>query len=214
MIYQIDMISDPNCPFCALGYLQLQKALEDMGEQNVHLKWHPYFINPNLSPEGKDVRENLKEKYGMEDATIEAAFDRFKMQGEALGFEYDYPEGKRVYPSDRAHQLVAWMPEDLRSKAELALMQKFFTESKNFHDVDVLVEVVVELGLDGDEAKQVIENGYFAEEVERNVSYWQQQGVEGVPSFIFNEKYFLSGAIGVHGFKNVFQQIKNQSVVN
>lgn len=212
MITHIDIISDPNCPFCALGVLQLQKALEETGQSAAHLKWHPFLINPHLPPEGIDARENLKAKYGMSAADIEAGFDRFKMQGEAFGFEYNYPDGKRVYPSDRAHQLVAWVPEDLKTEAYFALMAEFFTKSNSFYELDVLAEVANKLGLDGNEARRVIESGEYADSVNEQVKYWQQQGVQGVPSFVMNDTYFLSGAIGVEGFKNVFAQIQEQEL--
>ncbi len=207
-INQIDLISDPNCPFCALGFLQLQKALHDMGEANTNLKWHPFLINPHLTAEGMDIRENLKAKYKMDDAAIEASFDRFKIEGAALGFEYNYPAGKRVYPSDRAHQLIAFAPEDRRSQTHMALMRRFFTQSENFYDLDILEDVANEIGLDGQAARQAIQSGTNAQKVANEISYWQQQGIEGVPSFIFNNKYYLSGAIGVDGFKNVIQQFR------
>ncbi len=206
MLTKIDIISDPNCPFCALGVLQLQKAMREMSV-NAPLQWHPFLINPHAPPEGLDIRENLKNKYGIGEAEIEAQFDRFKMQGEALGFDYEYPPGKKVYPSDRAHEFVAWAPDNKKTESYFALMRKFFSESKSFYDLEVLGETARELGLDERAARLAIESGEFAEQVSHEVQYWQAQGIQGVPSFIFNDQYFLSGAIGVEGFKQAFLQI-------
>lgn len=214
MLQQIDIISDPNCPFCALGFLQLTKALEETEQSHVQIRWHPFLINPHLTPEGMDIRENLKHKYAMSDADIEASFDRFEMMGEPFGFKFTYPKDKRVYPSQRAHELLAFVPEDVRSQANLALMRKFFTESKNFYDLDVLRDVALELGLDADEAAHAIETGQNQQIVADEIQYWQSQGVGGVPGFIVNEKYFISGAIGVDGFKNMFQQLKASEILN
>ena len=193
---RIDIVSDVVCPWCIIGYKRLEKALEMVAEEvTADIHWHPFQLNPHISDEGENLREHLAKKYGTTlEGSIKARADLTKM-GTELGFTFDYYDEMKTYNTFKAHQLLHFANlQGKHTEMKLRLFNAFFGERKNVSDIDVLVAEAESIGLDATECRSILEDGRFAEEVQRQSQTWVQRGVQGVPTFVFNESQGISGA--------------------
>jgi predicted DsbA family dithiol-disulfide isomerase len=209
---QIDIVSDVVCPWCIIGYKQLQLGLERLpGQFDVTLRWHPFELNPNMPPEGQDLREHLVQKYGTTPAQSKEARARMSALGDALGFTFDYFDGMRMVNTFRAHQLLHWAAEQgHQTGLKLALFEAFFSCRENVDDDHVLAAVVDRVGLSSAEALAVLEDARYASTVREEQKLWLDREVHAVPTFVFNGQYSVPGAQEADTFVRVLTKIKDQ----
>lgn len=194
---RIDFISDINCPWCALGVVAFQKALELMGKSiDYELHFQPFELNPQLPKEGKNLVDYLSEKYGMDSERIEATHQHLKERGDEVGFVF----GKRehIWNTFDAHRLLYWaeleLGLDVQRKLKLALLRAYHTEAKNPGDQQVLINIVEQLGLDKDRAELILTTDLFSKDVRELEQEWQELGISAVPSIVINGEYLIQGA--------------------
>lgn len=104
---RIDIVSDVVCPWCVIGWRQLERALQTTGTAAV-VHWHPFELNPDLGPEGQDLREHLAAKYGTTPEASRANRARLVELGAGLGFSFAFADDTRIRNTFRAHQLIHW----------------------------------------------------------------------------------------------------------
>ncbi|MGE4612219.1 MAG: DsbA family oxidoreductase [Paracoccaceae bacterium] len=205
---RIDIVSDVMCPWCIIGYRQLAIALEG-NEVDHEIHWHPFELNPNMPAEGQDIGEHLAEKYGTTPEQSEANRANMTARGKDLGFEFNFVDGFRMHNTFNAHQLLHWANEqDRKNDLKQALFRAHFTNGRNLSDDAVLVDVAVEIGLDRDEAGDVLSDQRFASNVRQEQTFWTQQGISGVPAVVFDRQHLVTGAQGVESFKNILSQLR------
>lgn len=211
---RVDIVSDVVCPWCIIGYKQLEEALERTGTE-VEIHWQPFELNPNMPPEGQNIREHVAEKYG---ATAEqSAKTRAQMKelGESLGFTFSYNDDSRIVNTFQAHQLLFWANEQGREHdLKMALFDKYFTAGGDVSEADVLLEAVAEIGLDTVEAKTVLEDGRHAQAVREREEFWTSNGISGVPAMIFNQKHLVTGAQGADNYASILTQLKDMAAAD
>ncbi|MEM1140020.1 MAG: DsbA family oxidoreductase [Pseudomonadota bacterium] len=204
---RIDLISDVVCPWCVIGFRQLETALHQVG-QRAEVMWHPFELNPGMAPEGENLGEHLARKYGTSAEESRDARNRLTAIGAALGFRFDYAEDMRVYNTFRAHQLLHWAAMSGHQHAlKLDLFETFFTNRQNVDDPAVLADSAARVGLDRDEALAVLADGRYAEPVREETEAWRARGIEGVPAVIFNKRHLASGARGTENFVTILRQL-------
>ncbi len=204
---RVDIISDVVCPWCAVGYNQLAFAARRAGVA-LDIHWQPFELNPDMAPEGEDLREHLAAKYGStaeQSAQVRAQLTEL---GEALGFTFRFFDGMRIYNTFQAHQLIEWAEEHGRGhEMKQALLQAYFTDGKNVADPEVLVETAASLGLDGADARAALDGGTHADNVRQREAFWVQQGIRGVPAMVFNGRHLVTGAQGVENYASILEQL-------
>jgi predicted DsbA family dithiol-disulfide isomerase len=192
---QIDIVSDIMCPWCIVGYKRLQQALSKFPELDIKLYWHPFELNPNLAADGQNLTEHLAQKYGSTPEQSQQNRQRLVDLGKELNFEFNFSADSKIFNTFLAHQLLFWSALfDKQTQLKLALFQAYFTEQKNPQDIEVLVDIATQVGLEANEARAVLQEGRFALEVKQAEQLWINSGVQAVPALIFNQKYLLSGA--------------------
>jgi len=193
---RIDIVSDVVCPWCVIGYKQLQEALSRLeGEVEAEIHWHPFELNPMMPPEGQELREHMGQKYGTNRQQSDAARERIAKVGNALGFSFNFYEGQRIYNTFLAHQLLKWAEQQgKQAELELALFESYFSQQENVGEAKVLAEVASRVGLDQAEAATVLEDGRYAAEVREHQRFWLSKGIQAVPSFILDRRYLIPGA--------------------
>lgn len=193
---RIDIVSDVVCPWCVIGYKQLQEALSRLeGDVKADIHWHPFELNPMMRPEGQELREHMGQKYGTNRQQSDAARDRLTGIGDSLGFSFNFYEGQRIYNTFLAHQLLKWAEQQgKQSELELALFESYFSKQENVGDEKVLAEVAGRVGLDQAEAAAVLEDGRYAADVREHQRLWLSKGIQAVPSFILDGRYLIPGA--------------------
>jgi predicted DsbA family dithiol-disulfide isomerase len=192
---RIDFVSDISCPWCVIGLKGLEQALRQVGElveAEIHLQ--PFELNPDMPAEGQNVREHVEQKYGLARGDSNAIRDTIRARAADVGFVIATSEDSRIYNTFDAHRLLHWA--ETRGKAlplKTALFEAYFTMGWNPSDPEILLGAAGAVGLDVDEAREVLESGRYAEEVRAAEQLWQSRGIHSVPAVIFNERFLVSG---------------------
>ncbi|WP_237055477.1 DsbA family oxidoreductase [Microbulbifer sediminum] len=210
---QIEIVSDVVCPWCVIGYYRLLQALERFEyEVDPTISWLPFELNPQMPEEGQNLREHLAEKYGTTPQESIEARQRLTDLGADVGFTFNYSDDMRMYNTFNAHQLLHWAAEQGKQNAlSMRLFEDFFGKRKNVGDTAVLVEAARDVGLDADRARELLEQQAYADTVRELEQLIAGQGVQGVPLFVFNRQYAISGAQEVATFEQQLQQILDES---
>jgi predicted DsbA family dithiol-disulfide isomerase len=204
---QIDIISDVMCPWCIIGFRQLEQALAAT-PTGAFIRWHPFELNPNMPNEGQDLREHVTEKYGA--SPEQSDQNRIQMQeiGHLLGIDFRFTDNSRIVNTFAAHQLLDWaQSKGLQHQLKMALFVAHFTQHQNVSNHDVLVEVASSVGLDALEARNVLTTSSHAEETRARQQFWTRRGISGVPAMVFEGKYLLTGAQGAETYTQMLQKV-------
>ncbi|MGB5192830.1 MAG: DsbA family oxidoreductase [Polyangiales bacterium] len=206
---RIDIVSDVVCPWCVIGYKQLQEALSRLdGAVDAEIHWHPFELNPTMPPEGQELREHMGQKYGANREQSDAARGRLTAIGDSLGFSFNFYEGQRIYNTFLAHQLLKWAEQmGKQSELELALFESYFSKQENVGDEKVLAEVAGRVGLDEAEAAAVLQDGRYAADVREHQRLWLSKGIQAVPSFILDGRYLIPGAQNPDVFVSAIEKL-------
>ncbi|MEM9255776.1 MAG: DsbA family oxidoreductase [Pseudomonadota bacterium] len=206
----VDIVSDVVCPWCIIGYKQLQRAFELLpGVFEPRFRWHPFELNPDMPPQGQELGEHLRQKYGPSAGGGSGTRERLLELGERLGFHFDYFQGMRMVNTFRAHQLLHWAGlQGRQTELKLALFQAFFSERKNVDDPDVLLVAAADAGLDSAEAAVVLEDGRFAAAVRGEQQYWREREVYAVPTFFLQDSYPVPGAQEAETLVRILRKIQ------
>lgn len=212
---KIDIVSDVVCPWCVIGYKQLEAALVQLGDEvHAEISWHPFELNRDMPPEGQDIGEHIAQKYGSTEEQSAANRERLSKLGEELSFPFTYSDDMRIYNTFQAHQLLHWAGEDYgnaeQTSLQLAFFAAYFQDNRDVSDEEVLIELVEETGLDGDKAREVLNDPDQAARVRAMLNFWIEQGVTGVPAIIFDEKYMVPGAQDTETFVNVIRKVSEK----
>ncbi|WP_372992997.1 DsbA family oxidoreductase [Sulfitobacter sp.] len=207
---QIDIVSDVMCPWCIVGYRQLEQALAMVGV-GAFIRWHPFELNPQMGPEGQNMGEHITQKYGI--TAEQSAQNRANLVeiGTGLGIDFQFSPDSRMVNSFAAHQLLNWAQgQNLQHPLKLALFDAHFTQGRDVSDHAVLVDIATSVGLDGDSAAEVLATGSHADKVRELQGVWTSQGISGVPSMIFEGKYLVTGAQGAENYAQILQKVLSE----
>jgi predicted DsbA family dithiol-disulfide isomerase len=206
---KIDFVSDVACPWCAVGLYALQQALQKLPELDVELRLQPFELNPGMGPEGEDSTEHLARKYGRTPAQLEETRAYLRQRGAEVGFTFG--ARTRIWNTFDAHRLLHWAGLQGRQvELKRALLKAYQTQDRNPADPAVLMDAAREAGLDEAGARQVLEQGLYAEEVRAQERHWQELGIQSVPSVVVNERYLIQGAQPPEAFEQALRRIAAQ----
>ncbi|HKL83858.1 MAG TPA: DsbA family oxidoreductase [Bacilli bacterium] len=193
---QIEIWSDFACPFCYIGKTRLENAIKKTGNQHIELVYKAYQLDPTAPKKSdvvaKDYYMNLK---GFSAEKVAQLFGQIEAMAAQSGLEYHMDKTIHTNSFD-AHRLAKWA-DTLGKEAELTtrLMVAYFKEGADLADHDTLLSLVKEMGLDDEAAAKVLADPQaFKQEVQAQMSEAREIGVSGVPFFVINRKYGISGA--------------------
>lgn len=204
----IEVWSDYMCPFCYIGKRRLEQALSKFphaGEVNVLFR--SFELNPEAKLDsGLSIAEELSAKYGVSVEEARAMNNNMMANARTAGLEYHMDTMVPTNSFD-AHRLTHWANSEGKMK-ELSerIFQAVFTESKHTGDRKVLAELAEEVGLDRKEAERVLAEGSYAAEVREDEAEAGKLGIQGVPFFVFDRKFAVSGAQQEEVFLSALQQ--------
>jgi len=193
----VDVVSDVVCPWCYIGKRHLDAALatlSEAGEPLPTVRWHPFELNPDLPPEGVDRRDYLERKFGGP-ARAAQIYDRVRRAGTQAGIAFDF-ERIAVQPNTRdAHRLIAWVQTrgDAAGLVE-RLFRAYFIEGQQIGSQEVLANLAAEAGEARDSALDFLASPLGRGEVAEAEERARSLGIGGVPFFIVDGRYGLSGA--------------------
>ena len=207
---RIEVWSDVICPWCGLGKHRLDAALARVPDRDeVEVVHRSFQLDPNAPRQALPVKEMLKARYGLDDAGFAAATSRVESLAAAEGLA-PYHVGDNLTGSTAlAHQLLALAAErGLSEPAWDRLYRAHFGERRSIFEIDSLVELGVEIGLDPAEVRDALESGRYAARVEQDGLEARRIGAGGVPFYVIDRKYAVSGAQQPEVLASVFEQVR------
>jgi predicted DsbA family dithiol-disulfide isomerase len=206
---RIDFVSDVVCPWCAIGLVSLEQALQRLGgEVRAEIHFRPFELNPQLGAEGEDIAAHLQQKYGMSAEQLAANQEAIRQRGAALGFTFDMARRTRTYNTFDAHRLLHWAGLEGRQGAlKHALLRAYFTEGRNVADHQVLLDVARHVGLPEDGARAILGSDDYADDVRLEEQFFQQHGINAVPAIIIEQRHLISGGQPVEVFERALREI-------
>lgn len=197
--FTIDVVSDVVCPWCYIGKRKLEAALElaqAAGLPTPEVRWHPFQLNPDLPTQGISRKQYLEDKFGGPERATEI-YARVKAAGQAAGLDLDI-DGITLQPNTlTAHALLAFAQQhglDMGNDVKERLLKAYFVENQFIGDLEVLVQIARDAGLDSDAARAFLTDSQQLQAVADADQRVREMGIGGVPFFIFNQKVAVSGA--------------------
>ncbi|QNH64213.1 DsbA family oxidoreductase [Hymenobacter sediminicola] len=205
----IEIWSDIVCPFCYIGKRRLEKALASFPHSDaIEIKWRSFELDPEANPmPGENQYKRLASKYGKtEDWARQMSANMTQMAAEeGLAFDFDHAVPANTF---RAHQLVHLAAQHgLQDAAKERLFKAYLEEGQDINEVATLIRLAQELGIPNDQAEKVLAADAFAQEVRHDEYQARQIGVRGVPYFVFDDKYAVSGAQPAEMFAEVLARV-------
>ena len=206
---KIDFVSDVACPWCVIGLRGLEQALANASDAvEADITFQPFELNPRMPAAGQNLVEHITEKYGSTAEQSAASRAMIRSRGAEVGFTFNMSEESRIYNTFDAHRLLHWAGTIGRQQElKLALFRANFTDGANVSDHGVLVEAAVAAGLDGNQAREVLASGRYAEEVRNAELEWTSRGIRSVPAIVINGKWLISGGQPAETFEQALRGI-------
>ena len=207
---KVEVWSDYVCPFCYIGKRQLEKAIKDSGyEGQIDVTYKSYLLDPTTPVETTEsVFESLSKKYNQPIEQIKAMTSNVAERAKEVGLSYNFEEMKAAN-TVKAHRLTKWVEsqsKELGAKFTEQLLQAYFIYGKAIGRDEELLAIVDSLGLNRETAEDVLKNDTFMQDVEKDIYEANQIGVRGVPFFVFNNKWGISGAQPQQLFEQTIEQ--------
>jgi predicted DsbA family dithiol-disulfide isomerase len=208
----IDIVSDAVCPWCYVGKRRLEAALAAAGpEYEVMVGWRPFQLNPDMPPGGMDRQEYLAAKFGGE-ARARGIYDRIRAVGDEVGVPFAFERIGRTPNTIDAHRLIDRAGRLDRQDAVVeALFRAYFLDGRDIGDRETLAAIAAAAGLDGAAIRDYLASDDDRQRIAEEDAMARRMGIQGVPCFILNRKYAISGAQEPAVFLQVFQKLKDEA---
>ncbi|QQE76420.1 DsbA family oxidoreductase [Brevibacillus composti] len=201
----IEIYQDTICPWCRIGKKKLFDAIEQWDGQPLTIRYRAYQLNPDTPKEGLPFWESMAAMKGGMDV-VGQMVQHAANAGEAAGVPFRFDQVKKWPHTFASHQLIKLAPADKQTSVLDAVYRAYFEDGQDIGQLDVLLRIAGEHGMDPDETRRQIEAGEKADEIEEDLRYAAELQITGVPFFIIDGKFALSGAHPVENFLKAFQQ--------
>lgn len=210
----IGIFADVVCPWCYIGERRLQEAMEQRPDLAVTRSWQPFQLRPDMPAEGQDWKQLINEKFGGAERANEM-FTHITQLGNEEGIEFAFDRIASAANTADAHRLILFAAGHEREwEAAHALYRGYFTDGKNLNDPDDLVAVAETAGLDPAAAHNFLQSDEGTAEVRQSQNTANQLGISGVPFFIFNNQYAVSGAQPAELFLEIFDKLREEQAAD
>ncbi|MDP1677841.1 MAG: DsbA family oxidoreductase [Bacteroidota bacterium] len=206
---KVEIWSDVMCPFCYIGKRKFEHALQNFShKEHVEIEWKSFQLNPNMKTDpSKSINEYLAKHKGISVAQAKQMNDRVTAMAGEVGLQYDFDKAI-VANSFDAHRLSHFAKKyGVQDSVEELLFKAYFTEGKNTADHETLIAIAIEAGLNAEDVRSMLSGNEFSDDVNNDIYEAQQVGARGVPFFVFDNKYAVSGAQPSQLFSDVLQKI-------
>lgn len=188
---KIEVYHDIACPWCRIGKANLESALAAWDGEPVEVTWQPFLLDRDIPAAGVPVSDFYAAKFGADN--LNAMFDRVQAAGRNVGVEFDFGSGVRA-PSEDAHRLIWLAPPDAKRDVLEGLQRAYFNEGRNVADLETLADIAAAAGMDRAATLARLQSDEGKAETAAGIDQGMRLGVSGVPFFIFDSTYALSGA--------------------
>lgn len=211
-VIKVDVVSDVACPWCYVGKRRFEEALKQWSGAPVEVTWHPYQLDPAMREEGMNRDTYLTNKFGSVDRVQEMT-DRLTQVGQTVGINFDFGDDWLAVNTLQMHQLLNVAREEgFGIELKERFLAAYFEDTKHLNKVEELYAITKEFGWDSIKVDAIINDAKIAEAVKNEISAYQQRGVSGVPFFVINDQYGISGAQPTEVFLEAFQSVTQMEV--
>ncbi|MES2268347.1 MAG: DsbA family oxidoreductase [Bacteroidota bacterium] len=205
---KIEIWSDVMCPFCYIGKRRFEDALQQFAHKDeVEIEWKSFQLNPDIVTDPSvNINQYLADAKGWTLEYAQQMNNHVTGMAAEVGLTYNM-DNAVVANSFNAHRFTHLAKKHkLGDAAEEALFKAYFTEGKNVDDTDTLAHLGTAIGLNPNEVKQTLATNAFADDVKHDIAEAQYLGIQGVPFFVMNNKYGVSGAQAVPVFTQTLEK--------
>ena len=201
----VDIVSDTICPWCFIGKRRFEKALALSGRNDIMVAWRPFQLNPDMPVEGIAREAYLTAKFGNTER-MQKIYGAIAETGQGEGIDFRFERIARAPNTLASHRLVKFAAKHGHQDAIVeALFRAYFMDGRDVGEMETLADIGAEVGLSRDETAAYLHSLEDRDEVMAADVYARRLGINGVPCFIVNRKYAVSGAQPPEAFLQVFQ---------
>lgn len=193
---KIDIVSDVVCPWCYLGKARLEAALDALPGIEAEIHWRPYMLDPSIPRTGVDRKAYMDAKFGA-GPRLGQIHEQLNGFGKVAGINYDFDAIKVAPNTMSAHRLIRWAAQAgprMQNKVVDLLFKAFFEKGQDIGSAPVLIEIAKRAGMDASIVETLLPTDAEEAGVIGEIATSKQMGITGVPCFIIDQKYAVSGA--------------------
>ncbi|MEO9462605.1 MAG: DsbA family oxidoreductase [Marinomonas sp.] len=217
----IDIYSDVMCPWCAIGYGQLTKALDEMGDEvAAQIRWRPFELNPDMPEGGEEQGAHIQRKYGRTPEQGKTAQGQMKQiaqdAGVSLSYDGDDDRPGMMWNTRAAHILLSFALEEagpqVQTELKLAMFKAHFNQRLDMSDTGVLLDLAAGVGLHKLAAKAALDDAELEARVEAEERQAWDLNISGVPAMIVNGKFMIPGAQAPEVYVNALRRAVDRGI--
>ena len=191
---KINFLFDAVCPWCYIGKRRIEQMLSDRPKIDATIEWHPFLLNPDLPPNGVDRNTYLASKFGSE-SRIRRVYGAIADVGLSVEIGFNFDTIRHTPNSIDAHRLVMFANDEQKAALAVeALFESYFVQGLNIGEPEVLIAIARDLSLDADAFAARLDTDEGIAEIYDANARAHRIGINGVPSYVFNDHRVISGA--------------------
>lgn len=208
---QIDIVSDTICPWCFIGKRRLDRALEQIPQIPFEVQWRPYRLDPAVPKQGVNRKEYLRAKFG-EGPDVAARGETLRELGRSEGVAFAFERIAVTPNTTDSHRLIRWAGSaGVQDAVVEGLFAAYFEEGRDIGDAETLEWIAGQAGMDADLVRTLLADDTDKGLVEREDALAHRMGISGVPTFIFANKYLVSGAQETGAILSIIHKITSEA---
>jgi len=206
---RIDVVSDVVCPWCYIGKRRLERGIEDTQySDNVQVIYHPFQLDPSVPSEGTDFQTYMQNRFGSD---FVSKFHQVEQAALSEGLDFDFEKLPKAINTFTLHRILTVAEQDgIQSAVKEALMKGYFVDRQDFTQENTLLKLMKSLGWSEEKTKEIIQSDIASDAVKEEMNYYKQLGITGVPFFIFDQKYAVSGAQPAEVFSEIIDKVAKE----
>jgi predicted DsbA family dithiol-disulfide isomerase len=214
---RIDVVSDVVCPWCYIGKRRLEKAIEgtqvsgNVQVKDIEIIYRSYQLDPSVPKEGMDFQTYMENRFG---AGFVSKFHQVEQVAQTEGLDFDFSSLPKAINTFTLHRILTIALQDgIQAEVKEAFMKAYFIDRQDLTQENILVELLSKYGWSAEKTLGIINSDVATDEVKEEMNYYRQLGVTGVPFFIFNQKYAVSGAQPAEVFMEILEKVSKEMEV-
>jgi len=204
---QIEIFQDTICPWCRIGKKNLFDAIARWTGEPIQIQYRTYLLSPEIDKEGKPFLEAMASKGSP--AVVQQMLSQVTRAGEAANLAFRFDKVEKMPNTLASHQFIKSVAPADTTRVVDAIYKAYFEDGKDIGDSEVLLALAEELGIDREHIRDAIENERKSEEIEADLAFARDIQISGVPFFVIDGKFALSGAHAPENFLKAFDHVLN-----
>ena len=213
-VIRIDVVSDVVCPWCYIGKRRLERGIEgtqlsgSVQVKNIEIIYRAYQLDPSVPKEGLNFQTYMENRFG---ANYVSKFHQVEQVAQTEDLDFDFSALPKAINTLTLHRILTIaLQNGIQAEVKEAFMKAYFVDKQDLTQENVLVELLGKYGWSAEKTISIINSDVAMDKVKEEINYYRQLGVTGVPYFIFNQKYAISGAQPAEVFMEILEKVSKE----